>query len=124
MREQDSAAMLDALHELPVGAGDAIFVPAGMPHAIGAGILLVELQEPTDLSVLLEWDGFELTEAEGHLDLGWDRALGGPRARAVEPPGRVLPEEAAHSSAASRSAAAPRSTRASRSWSARAGRGR
>ncbi len=94
MREQDSAAMLDALHELPVGAGDAIFVPAGMPHAIGAGILLVELQEPTDLSVLLEWDGFELTEAEGHLDLGWDRALEALELGAVGPPGRVLPEDA------------------------------
>ena len=40
-----------------------------------AGILLVELQEPTDLSVLLEWDGFELSEDDGHLDLGWDGAL-------------------------------------------------
>jgi len=75
MRAQDAAAMLAAMHELPVAAGDAIFVPAGTPHAIGAGILLVELQEPTDLSVLLEWDGFELAEDDGHLGLGWDRAL-------------------------------------------------
>ena len=116
--------MLDALNELAVSAGDAIFVPAGMPHAIGAGLLIVELQEPTDLSVLLEWDGFELTEAEGHLELGWDRALQALDTAAVEPPGRVLPEEAGSSSAPSGSAAAPRSTRASRSWSARAGRGR
>ncbi len=94
MRDQDSAAMLDALNELAVSAGDAIFVPAGMPHAIGAGLLIVELQEPTDLSVLLEWDGFELTEAEGHLELGWDRALRALDTAAVEPPGRVLPEEA------------------------------
>jgi mannose-6-phosphate isomerase len=75
MDAQDSAAMLAEMRELPVAAGDAIFVPAGAPHAIGAGILMVEVQEPTDLSVLLEWDGFELTEDEGHLDLGWDRAL-------------------------------------------------
>jgi mannose-6-phosphate isomerase len=75
MRAQDSRAMLEALHELPVTAGDAIFIPAGTPHAIGAGILMVELQEPTDLSVLLEWDGFELSEDDGHLDLGWSRAL-------------------------------------------------
>ena len=75
MRAQDSEAMLDAMHEIPVSAGDAIFVPAGTPHAIGAGLLLVELQEPTDLSVLLEWDGFELSEDDGHLNLGWDRAL-------------------------------------------------
>jgi mannose-6-phosphate isomerase len=75
MGDQDSAAMLGAMRELPVRPGDAIFIPAGTPHAIGEGILLVELQEPTDLSVLMEWNGFELTEEEGHLGLGWDLAL-------------------------------------------------
>jgi mannose-6-phosphate isomerase len=75
MRAQDSAAMLAALHELPVAAGDTILVPAGTPHAIGAGILILELQEPSDLSVTLEWTGFELGEDDGHLGLGWDRAL-------------------------------------------------
>jgi mannose-6-phosphate isomerase len=75
MRAQDAAAMLGAMHELPVAAGDAIFVPGGTPHAIGEGLLLLELQEPTDLSIVLEWDGFELSEDESHLDLGWDRAL-------------------------------------------------
>jgi mannose-6-phosphate isomerase len=75
MRAQDAAAMLAAMRERPVAAGDAIFVPAGVPHAIGEGILLVELQEPTDLSVLLEWEGFELGEDDGHLGLGWDVAL-------------------------------------------------
>jgi mannose-6-phosphate isomerase len=67
--------MLAAMQELPVSAGDAIFVPAGTPHAIGAGILLVELQEPTDLSVCLEWEPFGLTEDQAHLGLGWDAAL-------------------------------------------------
>jgi mannose-6-phosphate isomerase len=77
MRTQDSAAMVAAMREHPVATGDAIFIPAGTPHAIGAGILMVELQEPTDLSVLLEWDGFELAEDDGHLNLGWERALAG-----------------------------------------------
>ena len=75
MRRQASEEMLAAMHELPVSAGEAIFVPAGTPHAIGAGILILELQEPTDLSITLEWTGFELTEDECHLDLGWDTAL-------------------------------------------------
>jgi mannose-6-phosphate isomerase len=75
MRAQDGAAMLAAMRELPVAAGDAIFVPAGTPHAIGAGILLVELQEPTDLSICLEWEPFGLTEEQAHLGLGWDVAL-------------------------------------------------
>ena len=33
-------------------------VPAGLPHAIDPGVFPVELQEPTDFSVLLEWEGF------------------------------------------------------------------
>ncbi len=53
-----------------------MLVPAGMPHAIGEGALLVELQEPTDLSILMEWKGFELDGAvAGHLGLGFDVAL-------------------------------------------------
>jgi mannose-6-phosphate isomerase len=63
------------MHEWPVAAGDAILVPAGTPHAIGEGILMVEVQEPTDFSIVLEWTGFELTEDQSHLGLGWDRAL-------------------------------------------------
>jgi mannose-6-phosphate isomerase len=73
---QDHDALLDALHPLDVSAGDAIFVPAGVAHAIGEGILIAEVQEPTDLSILLEWDGFGIeNEAQATLGLGWDRAL-------------------------------------------------
>ena len=53
-----------------------MLVPAGTPHAVGAGVFLLELQEPTDLSVLMEWSGFELDgRALGHLGLGFDVAL-------------------------------------------------
>ena len=86
MRTQDSAAMLAAMHELPVSPGDAVFVPAGTAHAIGDGILLVELQEPTDMSVLLEWNGFELDPDDADLGLGWDRALEALDRGAVAPP--------------------------------------
>jgi hypothetical protein len=41
-----------------------------------AGITLVELQEPTDFSILLEWAGFAIDGVtEGHLGLGFDLAL-------------------------------------------------
>ena len=84
---------------------------------------MVELQEPTDLSVLLEWDGFELTEDDGPprprlgpraceaLDLGgWSR---GPRAEHCAVP--RCPPTPTRTSASSGCVAAPCSTPASRS---------
>jgi len=83
VERQDTAAMLDALHRVPVEPGDTFFVPAGMLHAIGEGLLIVEVQEPSDFSVLLEWEGFEIDgRADGHLGLGFDDAL---RAATREP---------------------------------------
>lgn len=73
---QEVQRMLEALHRLPVAAGDTILVPAGVPHVIGEGVFLVELQEPTDFSVLLEWRDFELDgPRDGHLGLGFELAL-------------------------------------------------
>jgi mannose-6-phosphate isomerase len=94
MDAQDSAAMLGAMHELKVSAGDAVFCPAGTAHAIGDRMLIVELQEPTDMSVLLEWNGFELSKDDGHLGIGWDRALQALDLGAAEPPGTQLPPAA------------------------------
>ena len=73
--DQDVAAMLDALNAVELHAGDALFVPAGTPHSIGEGVLIVELQQPSDLSILLEWHGFAESEDEASLGLGWDAAL-------------------------------------------------
>jgi mannose-6-phosphate isomerase len=73
---QDTTAMLEALNPVPVRPGDTVFVPAGVPHAIGAGVFIVELQQPTDLSVTLEWKSFLDDEAGGHLGVGFDTALG------------------------------------------------
>jgi mannose-6-phosphate isomerase len=75
VRDRDAQAMLDALNPVELVAGDALFVPAGIPHAIGAGVLLAELQEPSDLSILLEWEGFASGEQDASLGLGWDVAL-------------------------------------------------
>jgi mannose-6-phosphate isomerase len=76
VEEQQVKALLASLNAIPVAAGDTVLVPAGTPHAIGEGVLLVELQEPTDFSVLLEWDGFAVDgRRQGHLGLGFDLAL-------------------------------------------------
>jgi mannose-6-phosphate isomerase len=73
---QDAAALLGSLNQVPVRPGDTCLVPAGVPHAIGAGVTLVEVQEPTDFSILLEWAGYDIDgPAAGHLGLGLDVAL-------------------------------------------------
>jgi mannose-6-phosphate isomerase len=119
VREQDGAAMLAALNPCSVQPGDTLFVPAGVPHAIGEGLLIVELQEPTDQSVLLEWDGFGITDPhEATLGLGWETALDcversardpeplrGPRPRGTV--ARLLPDEADAFFRAERIAPAP-----------------
>lgn len=107
LERQDAAGMLAAMHRLDVAAGDVVHVPAGVLHAIGEGILLVELQEPEDVSILVEWAGFAIDgPALGHLGLGFDRALGAIETRArsaaeiaalvhrVGTPGSLLPAEA------------------------------
>lgn len=73
---RDAQSLIDSLQKFNVKSGDAILVPAGTPHAIGAGIFVLELQEPTDLSALLEWNDFAVDgEKDGHLGLGFDTVL-------------------------------------------------
>jgi mannose-6-phosphate isomerase len=73
--KQDIDSMLAATNRVPVAAGDTMLCPAGTPHAIGAGVLVIELQEPTDWSVLLEWRGFPLSPSDVTPGIPMDEAL-------------------------------------------------
>ena len=76
VRNQDVDELLGMLHLVEVQPGDVVYVPPGVLHAIGAGVFIVEVQEPEDLSILLDWRDFELDgERDGHLGLGFDLAL-------------------------------------------------
>jgi mannose-6-phosphate isomerase len=45
------------LHKLPVSAGDFIFLPSGTIHAIGAGIILAEVQQSSDTTYrVFDWN--------------------------------------------------------------------
>jgi len=45
------------LHALEVKTGDAIFLPSGRMHALGAGVVLVEIQENSDTTYrIYDWD--------------------------------------------------------------------
>jgi len=76
VKRQDVEALLALLHTREVRRGDAVYVPPGVLHAIGAGTFLAEVQEPEDLSILLEWRDFEIDGSQdGHLGLGFETAL-------------------------------------------------
>src|SRR5690606_22960782 len=60
LERQDSDEILGLMHKVDVSPGDVVLVPAGVLHAIGADLLLVELQEPEDLSIMLEWQGYPI----------------------------------------------------------------
>ena len=67
--------LLDFLHRVPVQAGDFVFVDGGVPHAIGGGCFLIELQEPSDLMVVAERvtpSGREIPDRKMHGGLGWE----------------------------------------------------
>src|SRR5215468_5507597 len=40
--------VIDHIHRIAVRSGDAVFLPAGRVHAIGAGSLLIEIQQNSD----------------------------------------------------------------------------
>lgn len=71
----DVAAMLSAMNQFDVEPGQVYFVKAGLPHSIGPGVTLTELQEPTSFSVLAEYQNFGIDEDQATLGLGWDLAL-------------------------------------------------
>lgn len=48
VRTQDIAEMEQSLHRVEVSPGQMYFIPGRMPHAIGPGVFLLEVQEPTD----------------------------------------------------------------------------
>jgi mannose-6-phosphate isomerase len=83
--EQDSDWMLSRMHQVPVEPGDGILVPAGQPHAIGEGVFVVEVQEPTDFSILLEWSVTTSTREESHLGLGFETAMSAVSHQALAP---------------------------------------
>jgi len=55
MLEQNIDGMLACFDRIPVKTGDCLMVPAGVPHAIGEGVFILELQQPSDWVVRCEF---------------------------------------------------------------------
>lgn len=75
--ETSKTVMEDLLESFEVKPGDVIYIPAKMVHAIGAGCLLLEVQEPSDFTVQPErWCGdYKLSDHEMYLGLDKKVAL-------------------------------------------------
>jgi mannose-6-phosphate isomerase len=65
----------EQLNFMQVHAGDVFFIPAGHIHAIGKGVLLVEIQQTSDITYrVYDWgrEHNQATAREMHLDLAID----------------------------------------------------
>jgi mannose-6-phosphate isomerase len=74
---QDIPAQIACLNRVAVRPGDAYLVTGGTPHALGPGIFMIEIQEPTDLVVNTEYVfcGIQRTEAQCYMGLGFDLGM-------------------------------------------------
>jgi mannose-6-phosphate isomerase len=75
--EQPGDAFSGLLQEVEARAGDVWLIPARVAHAIGAGCLILEVQEPTDFTIQPErWcDRYRLSDQEMYLGLNKEIAL-------------------------------------------------
>ncbi|MGE5851101.1 MAG: class I mannose-6-phosphate isomerase [Candidatus Methylomirabilota bacterium] len=74
---QDIPAQVAALNRIEVSPGEVYLVVAGTPHAIGPGVLMVEVQEPSDLVVNTEYTVGEIrrTEVQCFMGLGFELGM-------------------------------------------------
>lgn len=64
-------SVADHIHEIPVSAGDSIFIPSGRLHAIGAGLLIFEIQQNSDTTYrVFDWNrmGLDGKPRELHIE--------------------------------------------------------
>ena len=84
----------DVLHSFEARPGDCIFIPAGTVHAIGAGLLVAEIQQSSDVTYrLYDWNrtGPDGTPRALHLDAGLEAVT------RLGPVGPVVPQPTADS---------------------------
>jgi mannose-6-phosphate isomerase len=76
-KSQDITGQVAALNRIEVQPGEVYLVTAGTPHAIGPGVFMIEVQEPTDLVINTEYTVGEIqrTEAQCTMGLGFDLGM-------------------------------------------------
>jgi mannose-6-phosphate isomerase len=77
IENQDIASIEKCFDRIPVKPGDVFLLPGGRPHALGEGILMLEIMEPSDLAVRFEFErcGYVIPEKARFMDRGIETAL-------------------------------------------------
>jgi mannose-6-phosphate isomerase len=71
----EDGSVVDLVNWMPVAAGDTLYAPAGVVHAIGGGVALCEIQQNSDITYRLYDYG---RPRELHLVRGLEVALTAP----------------------------------------------
>ena len=74
---QNIEAIEKCFDRIPVKPGDVFLLPGGRPHALGEGILMLEIMEPSDLAVRFEFErcGYVIPEAARFMGKDIETAL-------------------------------------------------
>ena len=87
--------VMDYVHNIAVHVGDAVFLPAGRVHAVGAGNLLIEVQQNSDTTYrVFDWNRIDPTTGKPR-ELHVERALqcidfGDVQPKLIESEGELL----------------------------------
>jgi len=61
--------LVDYMQRLPVKEGDSIFIPPGMIHALGPGLLLYEVQQTSDITYrVFDWNRPVTSKRQLHIE--------------------------------------------------------
>lgn len=77
IEEQDIESIEKCFDRIPVKPGDVFLLPGGRPHALGEGILMLEIMEPSDLAVRFEFErcGYVIPEQARFMGRDIETAL-------------------------------------------------
>jgi len=77
IENQDIEELKKCFEKIEVRKGDVFIVPGGLPHAIGEGVFMIEIMEPTDFVARIEFErgGYKLPYNSRFMGRDLDFAL-------------------------------------------------
>ncbi|GAF71967.1 unnamed protein product [marine sediment metagenome] len=75
MERQDTEEILSEMNEVQLRPGTLLPIPSGVVHAIRGATCILEVQQPTDFSVLINYNDFECDREEALLQLHFETVI-------------------------------------------------